>query len=868
MPDELGRSALGEDAGRAERVARVEPEAAAALAALPEGDVARAGERLEAEGLLGPGASAPAGDASALEALPMAERLGLERALAAGQARYAPQVVPGGVRLRAGGALAILTGAGARVGLGEAVEAQLRISAIGRSGRELTPLGEASAVEVRGPEAELVRGAGLREWWRALPSGLEHGLDVQERPANAGRLEVQVTLGDDLVAEPLDDQGVALMTAEGRRVATYAHLRVVDAAGESLPARMEARGSVVALLIDDAAAHYPLVVDPLLVATEEATFFASDGAAWDLFGASVSLSADGSRALVGANADDTAGGVDAGSARVYLRSGTTWTEEATLFASDGAAGDGFGVSVSLSADGSRALVGAYRDDTPGGSEAGSARVYLRSGTTWTEEATLFASDGALGDRLGVSVSLSEDGSRALVGASLDDTPGGPDAGSARVFVRSGTSWSEEATLLASDGALGDRLGRSVSLSGDGSLALVGAYGDDTAGGADAGSARVYSRSGTTWTEEATLFASDGAAWDSFGYSVSLSGDGSRALVGAYQDDTAGGADAGSARVYSRSGTTWTEEATLFASDGVAQDYFGVSVSLSGDGSRVLIGAHADDTAGGSNAGSARVYSRSGTTWSEDATLLASDGAATDYFGISVSLSGDGNRALVGAYGDDTPGAADAGGARVFSLASTGGAACADAGSCASGFCVDGVCCDGACGGGSGTDCEACTAALTGDADGACAPLSGAVAPTITCRAAIDVCDAAETCTSGSSACPADAYVTPGIECRAAAGVCDVAESCSGVDTACPADAYVTPGIECRAAAGLCDVAESCTGVDTACPADAYVTPGIECRAAAGLCDVAESCSGVDTACPADAYVAPGIECRAAAGVCG
>ena len=123
---------------------------------------------------------------------------------------------------------------------------------------------------------------------------------------------------------------------------------------------------------------------------------------------------------------------------------------------------------------------------------------------------------------------------------------GRDAGSADAGLSVPT---EEATLLASDGAAVDLLGWSVALSADGSRALVGAHGDDTAGGADAGSARVFGRSGATWTEEAALLASNGAAGDELGVSVALSPDGSRALVGADEDDTAGGANAGSARVF-------------------------------------------------------------------------------------------------------------------------------------------------------------------------------------------------------------------------------------------------------------------------------------------------------------------------------
>jgi hypothetical protein len=227
-----------------------------------------------------------------------------------------------------------------------------------------------------------------------------------------------------------------------------------------------------------------------------------------------------------------------------------------------------------------------------------------------------------------------------------------------VFVRSGTSWTEQAKLTASDAAADDDLGISVGLSGD--TAVVGAYFDDHPGAMDAGSAYVFHRSGTNWTEQAKLTAIGAAALDYFGYSVSLSGD--TALVGAYSDDHAGGTSAGSAYVFARSGTAWTEQAKLTASDAAANEAFGISVSISGD--TIVVGADGDDQALGTNVGSAYMFSRSGTRWTEQAKLTASDGAAFDYFG-RVSLSGD--SVLVGASQDDHTDGSDAGSAYVFRL---------------------------------------------------------------------------------------------------------------------------------------------------------------------------------------------------------
>jgi len=267
-------------------------------------------------------------------------------------------------------------------------------------------------------------------------------------------------------------------------------------------------------------------------------------------------------------------------------------EQQKITASDGASDDYFGYSVSISGD--TAIVGAYGNDDKG-SYSGSAYVFVRSGTTWTEQQKLTASDGAAYDIFGESVSIS--GDTAIVGARHDDDKGSS-SGSAYVFVRSGTTWTEQQKLTASDGASSDWFGWSVSISGD--TAIVGAYLDDDKGSAS-GSAYVFVRSGTTWTEQQKLTASDGASSDYFGRSVSISGD--TAIVGAYQDDDKGSAS-GSAYVFLRSGTTWTEQQKLTASDGGSVDHFGYSVSISGD--TAIVGAYRDDDKG-SYSGSAYVF---------------------------------------------------------------------------------------------------------------------------------------------------------------------------------------------------------------------------------------------------------------------
>ena len=385
--------------------------------------------------------------------------------------------------------------------------------------------------------------------------------------------------------------------------------------------------------------------------SQQAKLTAGDASAADFFGTTVSIS--GNTALIGAIGDDDAG-LQSGSAYVFIRSGTSWSQQAKLTANDAAAYDLFGNSVSVSGD--TILVGAYNDDD-GGSNSGSVYVFVRSGTVWSQQAKLTASDAAFGDFFGVSVSLS--GDTALVG-SYYDNDAGPDSGSAYVFVRSGTVWSQQAKLTASDAAADDNFGISVSLSGD--TALIGSYVDDDAGNAS-GSAYVFTRNATVWSQQAKLTASDAATSDFFGTSVSVSGD--TALVGANGDDD-GGSASGSAYVFVRSGTSWSQQRKLTSNDaGGLENRLGYSVSISGG--TALVG-ETGDHAGATYAGCAYVFVRSGTVWSPQAKLIASDAAEYDSFGVSVSLSG--NTALVGSHLDDDSGSSS-GSAYVFVRSGSG-----------------------------------------------------------------------------------------------------------------------------------------------------------------------------------------------------
>ena len=370
---------------------------------------------------------------------------------------------------------------------------------------------------------------------------------------------------------------------------------------------------------------------------EQSKLIASDGAPDDRFGCSVSI--DGDYAIIGSPYDDGNGSAS-GSAYIFKSDGATWTEYAKLIASDGAGGDDFGFSVAI--DNDYIIIGA-RGDNNNGDKSGSAYIFKRIGTAWTQQVKLLASDGEPNDYFGWSVSL--DGDYAVIGASWDDDNGNF-SGSAYIFKRDGMSWIEQTKLLASDGAPDDLFGWSVSIDGD--YAIIGAVGDDD-NGIFSGSTYAYKRNGTAWIQEEKLIATDGEPTDCFGWSVSL--DGNYALIGAVYDD----GHSGSAYIFKCIEASWIQEEKLLASDGEPYDRFGCSVSIDGDYALIgapSIGFYQDDFIRDVTS-SAYIFKYNGTTWIQEQILKSPDGPAHINFGFSVSIDGD--FALIGADCDDDNG---------------------------------------------------------------------------------------------------------------------------------------------------------------------------------------------------------------------
>ena len=439
---------------------------------------------------------------------------------------------------------------------------------------------------------------------------------------------------------------------------------------------------------------------------------ASNTGRLDSFGQAIALSADGATLAVGAPREaSAASGVggdqssdaasEAGAVYVFVRSNSVWRQQAYLKASNTDAGDQFGWSVALSADGNTLAVGVrgeasaatgidgdQADNTARGS--GAVYVFARGGASWRQQAYVKASNTAEGANFGLAVALSSDGATLAVGAEGEASAAtgingdqrntdATNSGAVYVFVRSGASWRQQAYVKASNTDHEDRFGHSVALSADGATLAVGAFdeqspatgvdGDQTANAlAAAGAVYVFTRSGTTWSQQAYVKASNTDALDHFGGSVTLSPDGASLAVGAPAEASAAtGIDgdqtsnlaigSGAIYLFIRSGATWTQQAYVKASN--PGGGFGTSAAFSADATTLVVSAafengasvgidgdQADHSAGA--AGAAYVFNRTGAVWSQRSYIKASNTGSGDNFGFGVALSADGATLAAGA----------------------------------------------------------------------------------------------------------------------------------------------------------------------------------------------------------------------------
>jgi hypothetical protein len=451
-------------------------------------------------------------------------------------------------------------------------------------------------------------------------------------------------------------------------------------------------------------------------------------------GNAVSLSRDGSTMAVGAPHESSgARGVNgnqndesaynSGAVYVFVRQGAGWAQQAYIKASNPGSSDRFGSVVALSWDGNTLAVSApfessaakgvngdQEDDSI--PQSGAAYVFTRAGSTWTQQAYIKASntgraavpsnaeDWGDGDQFGYGLDLSADGNTLAVGAITEDSraagintlafqddDSATSSGAVYVYTRAGNIWTQQAYIKAANSEGGDLFGYNVGLSADGNVLAVSGYDEDGSGRQvnaipdnrrnGSGCLYVFERTGTTWRQTAYLKGSQSEAVDALGYSLAISDDGNT-IAGGAADETCltpgvnppgcigGGvtnSSAGAAYVFVRAGNTWTEQAFFKASNPTMLDWFGVRVTLSGDGNTLAVSATSED--GGSQglngnqnddsaneSGAVYFFARAGTTWTQQAYVKGSNTEAYDEFGAAVALSWDGKLLAVGAPKED------------------------------------------------------------------------------------------------------------------------------------------------------------------------------------------------------------------------
>jgi hypothetical protein len=358
----------------------------------------------------------------------------------------------------------------------------------------------------------------------------------------------------------------------------------------------------------------------------------------DYFGTAIAI--DGNTAVVSGMGNRFRGYPD-GVAYVYIRDGATWMLQQTLSASDDEteADDSFGFSVAISGD--TIVVGAL-GDCGGGLLAGAAYVYVRTGTSWTLQQKLIASDATAFAVLGMSVAISGD---TIVAGAYGDASAGYMTGAAYVFQRQGTTWTEKQKLTASDAAPDNGFGQYVAISRN--TIAIGAPSNSSDQAHYSGAVYVFINDGSVWTEQQKLKARDAAESEQLGYCVAISGD---TIVASAPGEIVGMHTYGAAYIFERNGTSWSEQRKIIDRDKARTDGFALRVAIDGD--TIVIGDTTDNEAAPWG-GAAHVYTRRGNAgWSLHQTLVANDAAYPDFLGSSVAISG--NTIMVGAPRKDEP----------------------------------------------------------------------------------------------------------------------------------------------------------------------------------------------------------------------
>ena len=480
--------------------------------------------------------------------------------------------------------------------------------------------------------------AGISERYDYGPLGIEQTFTLSSRPRGPPGAPLLLTIGPlprGLRASIAPDRRSLVLTRAGQRVLRYWGLSASDAQGRSLAAGLTLTGHGLALQLDDRGARYPLRVDPF-VQTAKLTAADSLGP----------VAIAGDTIAVGA----TGGNSGKGAVYVFVNSGSGWSQQAELTASDGASGDNLGGSVAISGD--TIAAGAPNATVGANGGQGAVYVFVKPSAGWqngTETAKLTASDGAANDQLGYRVGIA--GNTIVAGAPQMQTAGN---GAAYVFVKGTSGWSAatQAKLTSSDATSGDSFGGTVAISADAGTVAVGAPSFNSGQNLSEGKAYVFVKGAGAWssaTETTRLTASDGAANDALGSALGVAADGQTIVAGASGKQVGGVSGGGAAYVFQTTNawTSSTQAAELTAPDGSGGDRFGLSAAIAAD--TIAVGA---PFRGGNGFGTLYVFVKPSGGWTTTHTssqeLTASDEANGDWFAYTVAISSDASTIVAGA----------------------------------------------------------------------------------------------------------------------------------------------------------------------------------------------------------------------------
>lgn len=358
------------------------------------------------------------------------------------------------------------------------------------------------------------------------------------------------------------------------------------------------------------------------------------------FGTVINISEDGNRVIIGAvDAGFTTNGENA--VYIFVRNGNDWVIEA-----DSSLGSGnYGFSVALNNDASIAVIGSPLENQ------GAVYVLERTGSNWAIQlgGALISPNGVANGAYGSSVSINGDGDRIAVGAYGEQTGFfSTTSGRAYVYIRSGGAWNLEASLVSDNPELSGAFGRSIAINTLGDRVIVGAINEDSAQ-ADSGTVYIFSRTDVTWSLESTLIPTIDVE-ENFGISVAINSVGDKAVVGQSHFD--GVALQGRVYVYSRSGTTWSEEQVL-SSDSPNELYnFGVSVDINTLGDKIIVGASNEQVNTITGAGATYIFTSVLGTWNQEQKLTSANAETNGRYGQATTIDGDGDTIAVGASEED------------------------------------------------------------------------------------------------------------------------------------------------------------------------------------------------------------------------